>query len=249
MSKSSSKARTGDIFEKALRANIEAVRELIAFLDIPESEIIELQALGGGPPMRIFVRAKDLHTAFPLPSYAGIYMIYNPIKEWWVKDKPKGWHVQPKDGGTSNIHMAGIRVLIFDCDADRANGVAGGKISATDAEKERARALSVMVREKLLALGVPENSIATIDSGNGFYIAVTLETMPVDHIGLISRCMQGMKEACKVDGAEVDTSVDDAKNLYALPGSMKGKGLHSLERPHRPVTIEAPGLPLKVALA
>lgn len=223
-----------------------ALRDQLDFLGVGADEVIELQALDCNPeyPRRdnrsVFVRAADACTALrAAPTTAtGIYLVVNRIWPQATTKRALGkWAKMPKGAGTRDSDIECRRVLAIDCDAIRPSGT-----SASAAQKARAVDLAARVRAYLVdECGLSDLAIGEVDSGNGRQLWIALADLPVD-APAIERTLDALAARFASPGAVIDTTCHDPKRILPAAGSVKRKGVHSDEYPHRPVRFDGPGL-------
>ncbi len=230
----------------------EEAKVQLAFLGAADDEVIELQALkvaerGDYKSTRaINVRVRDIAKAFAaLPNAQGIFLVANPIRTQATQRRPHGsWEKLEKGEAVADDDILYRRVMMIDCDAIRPSGT-----SASDEQKAESSAVADRVFAFLIEAGIADESIARVDSGNGYQLWIALDNVPCDDGGTVKRILVALDAMFATPGVKIDTGVSDPKRLFPLAGTMKRKGLHSAEYPHRPVrVIDAPGLPLRVTL-
>lgn len=237
--------------QEGLAPNIE---RFLAFLGWTEGEVFELQALH--VPDGRWTQSKAAHGAslaelIALAEQAdrwkaqGIYALFNRIDPGVQHRRgPGAWHVVPKGEGTTDKDVLGRRALYFDFDPQRTRG-----ISATADELGAAAARAVDARA-LLAQLVPEASIGAGLSGNGLALFLALEEhAPDPEVEALIKTVLLLVAAKLDDGAvKVDASVADPKRLCPAFGTLKRKGAHSADRPHRRSAFLAPEQPHRLRL-
>src|SRR5262245_1734395 len=160
----------------------------------------------------------------------GVYFTINPLKRGVLTRPGLANQVRPGRRGdsASEADVARRRWLFIDADPRRPAGMKG--CSATDAEKARARAKILQVRDFMTGLGWPLPLLA--DSGNGFHLLYRID-LPVDDGGLVRRVLRALAGRFDDCAVEIDTSVHDAPRITRLYGTRASKGNASDDRPHR----------------
>lgn len=130
---------------------------------------------------------------------------------------------------TSDGDIVRRRWILVDIDVDRPSG-----ISASEPEREVSRDTGRSVFDYLKAEGFPGASLATMTSGNGFYVLVRVD-LPVDSASesLCKRFLQALAAKFDSSQAHIDQKCFNASRIAALCGTLKGKGDSTEERPHR----------------
>lgn len=236
------------------------LRRFLAFLGWTEGEVFELQALhvpadksagrwkdapgmaAHGATLATLERLATQGDAF---KAQGVYAIFNRIDPGVQHRRgPDAWREVPKGDGTSDRDVTQRRALYIDLDPQRTRG-----ISASDDELLAAGLRAEQARE-LLARVLPPETIGVGRSGNGCALFVALEpTRPEGEIERVCKAALVALASLLDDAAvKVDTSVSEPKRLCFLPGTVKRKGAHSSERPHRRAAFLGPKAPRRLAL-
>ena len=166
-------------------------------------------------------------------GYEGVYFLLNPIDPALnsaLEARGEGINRMSKaqqGESTSDADICRLRWLLLDFDPVRIKGV-----SATDDEKECAKALAHAVVEDLTARGWPEPLRA--DSGNGYHALYRID-LPNDAAsrGLLKGVLQALAERHDTAGAKVDRSTFNPARITKAYGSLAAKGKSTSERPHR----------------
>lgn len=230
----------------------------LGFLGWAEGEPLELQALHV-PADRTAGRWRDapgmaahgstLASLERLASEAdkfkaqGVYLLFNAIDPGVQHRRgPGAWHAVPKGEGTTDRDVTHRRALYIDLDPQRTRG-----ISATAAELLAAADRAARARE-LLARFIPAETIGAGLSGNGCALFVALAPTPPEGEGerLVKAALVALAGLLDDAAVKVDTSVSDPKRLCFLPGTVKRKGSHSTERPHRRAAFLGPETPRRL---
>lgn len=227
----------------------------LAFLGWQEGEWFELQALGvpdGKARVNRAAHGSDLATLTRLAESAdaargvGVYAIFNQIKPAVVaRHERNAWYTMGREdkgddkNSTKDHDIARRRLLYFDFDPEREDGVKG--ISATDDEMRLTFDRAARCHDLLVRFISPK-SIGAGRSGNGSALFLRLAAMAPDKEN--ERIIRSILEAVAMllDDAfvTVDLKVYDPKRLCFLPGTVKRKGAHSPERPHRRASFVGP---------
>ena len=117
--------------------------------------------------------------------------------------------------------------LFFDFDPERPKGQ-----SATDSELAAAEIRARGLAAKLTALGWPAPLVAM--SGNGFHLQYrTALTNNAETAEMLKAIYAGLAAEFDDDEVTFDRSVKNPARLCCLYGSIKRKGIHHPQRPHR----------------
>jgi hypothetical protein len=239
------------------------LRRFLAFLGWTEGEVFELQVLKAprdtrdgrwkdgmnmaahGATLAVIERLAAQGDAF---KAIGVYAIFNRIKPAVQHRRgPDAWHVVPDKEGTKNADITHRRVLYFDLDPEREDGVKN--ISTTGVELQAAVERAERARVILTSI-IPGESIGGGLSGNGCALFVALEPMPPEGEPdrLVKAALVALAGLLDDDVVKVDTSVSEAKRLCFLPGTVKRKGAHHPDRPHRRTAFLGSEAPRRLAL-
>jgi len=160
--------------------------------------------------------------------FSGFYLLLNPVHDDMLAKCAN--RIERRDSRASKTSIKRRRRFVIDIDPERLSG-----ISATEDEREAARAVAVDVDNFLCEQGWPQ--AAFISSGNGYqYIYAYDEPNDDATADLIKSLLAGLHAKFSVEGkAHVDTSCFDACRLVCFPWTMKRKGDHVPEmgREHR----------------
>jgi len=178
----------------------------------------------------------------------GVYVIANRIDPAVTtrEESRQQWGPSQKGASTTDGDISARMALYIDPDAERVR-----RTSATDEEKEHARAVAGRVLE-LAAESLPLASLGVGDSGNGYSILVALDALPntPEVENEIGGALAAMDHLLTTDRAKIDRSVKDAKRLVPLFGTMKRKGAPGIpERPHRRTAFVCAPEVVRVGLA
>jgi predicted P-loop ATPase len=137
------------------------------------------------------------------------------------------------------------RILV---DVDPLRKADDQKISATFDEKRAAFDVAWEVVKYFFTEIGPEYLAITVDSGNGCHLVYTID-LPndADSVDLINRILTGLSRKFSNATAHIDTAVGNPSRISGLPGTVKRKGQHSAERPHR--VVQVTNMPQSVHLA
>lgn len=128
--------------------------------------------------------------------------------------------------------------LLLDVDPKRPSGISSSEVELTAAVEAGAA-----VRDWLIALGVPANSLATAKSGNGCYVLVRLPDYEVtaERTTIKQAFVNHVADLYSNDLVEIDRTVYNPARLVGALGAMKVKGENIAERPHRRSAIGTVG--------
>jgi len=203
------------------------------FLGVADDEVIELQALGvetsyGSATRHVYTTRATLDAVIAAaPKAVGHYLIGNALHPQATTRSPRGkWSPMAKGESTTDADVSRRRLMIIDCDAPRPKG--------TSASDEQKAPTLTAARAIMADLGVPAGSMALIDSGNGHQVWLRIDAPP--ECPDVKRILTGLA-SYSTDRVKVDTSVHEAKRLVPLASTLKRKGAHSAEYPHRPVRV------------
>jgi hypothetical protein len=112
------------------------------------------------------------------------------------------------------------------------------KISATDAEKQKAHVIAIKVRDYLRGRGWPDPSFG--DSGNGYHELYKIN-LPADDGGIVKDILWLLARLFDTAEVKIDQAVHNPSRIWKLPGTLARKGDDIPERPHRrSVILEKP---------
>ncbi|MFH0947125.1 MAG: YfjI family protein [Planctomycetota bacterium] len=169
---------------------------------------------------------KLIQAASNIQGAQGIYFTLNPVKPALLaRSTNRARPCSKGDMTTSDSDIVRRQFLFLDFDAVRPSG-----ISATDDEKTAAMERANVVRTDLVARGWPEPILA--DSGNGAHLLFCVD-LPSDDDGLLERATQAISVRYSDDTVNIDTSTANPARLIPLYGTLKAKGDHTEDRPHR----------------
>lgn len=226
----------------------------LAFLGWTEGELLELQALNvpdGKWFKNMAAHGSTLAMLERLASEAdrfkaqGVYLLFNAIDPGVQHRRgPGAWHAVPKGEGTTDRDVTHRRALYIDLDPQRTRGV-----SATAAELLAAADRALAARE-LLARFIPAETIGAGLSGNGCALFVALAPTSPEGEGerMVKAALVALAGLLDDAAVKVDTSVSEPKRLCFLPGTVKRKGAHSTERPHRRAAFLGPATPRRLTV-
>lgn len=156
----------------------------------------------------------------------GVYFSLNPIKSAAYAKGPARMVVANHGETSADADVERRTTLLLDFDAPREVT----HVSATEAEKDQARAHAAQVRAFLNDEGWPRP--IEVDSGNGFQLLYRID-LAADDGGLVERVLKGLAATFPRDHGGIDVSVHNAARIARLPFTWNRKG-HSIEdRPHR----------------
>lgn len=176
------------------------------------------------------------------PHCEGAYVIHNPIHPGIAQS---GWKAVRKGGATHDDDVLAITSVVIDVDT-----VAPKHCSATEAEKALTRDTMWRVVDWLRAQGLPRHSIATGDSGNGYWVMIAVHPVAyrgqddarkraikaktqafLRHLGVLFDVADPTREGQKL--VKIDPVVSNPGRLSPAFGTWKRKGENTAERPHR----------------
>ena len=126
---------------------------------------------------------------------------------------------------TADNDIKRIDWLLIDADPKRPSGV-----SATNDEKEKAKATIKRVYEYLRGIGFSEPVIC--DSGNGYHLLYHVEMVPSDS-SEIKKFLSALDILFTDDDVGIDTSVFNPSRITKVYGTIAHKGASTKDRPHR----------------
>jgi hypothetical protein len=155
----------------------------------------------------------------------GVYFTLNPIDPGLLARRCN--RVAKADAGelSKDKDVLRRRWLLVDADPVRVAGV-----SATDAEKEQARALALAARDHLRGRGWPDPILT--DSGNGYHLLYRID-LPADDNGLLARALAALAGRFDTELATIDQTVHNPGRICKLPYTWARKGDNTPDRPHR----------------
>ncbi|WP_394796980.1 hypothetical protein [Armatimonas sp.] len=132
---------------------------------------------------------------------------------------------------TKDTNILRRRWIFVDIDPVRASG-----ISSSEAQLQAGERVYSQVFDFLVELGFSSESLATMTSGNGFYILVRCD-LPNDEESrlLVEKFLKGLGSRFDCPEAHIDTATSNASRVAALCGTIKAKGDNLPDAPHRPV--------------
>jgi putative DNA primase/helicase len=195
-------------------------------------EIIEVRVLrDGAPPLTGFFDNQESLVAEveKIEGARGIYITPNPVNGELFARSPNKVTVARSGECSSDSDIVTRRFLLIDVDPVRPTN-----LSATDAEKDAAFAILMLVASFLSELGFPPPIVA--DSGNGGHLIYRID-LPTNDEGLVRAVLKRLDELFSDSGAKVDTSVHNPARIWKLYGTLARKGKSTAERPHRMARI------------
>ena len=153
----------------------------------------------------------------------GVYFTPNPVKNSPKIAKMNDIRVATRGSLTTDDDIEEIRWLLIDVDPERPTGK-----SATEEEKDEAKAVTLDIYTALKDLGWPQPFLG--DSGNGFHLMYAVSG--VDS-ATIREVLDGLAFMFNTDGAKVDQLVFNPSRIWKMYGTTARKGEHTPERPHR----------------
>lgn len=207
------------------------IRRALTVLYQP-GQVVELRALGVGG--RTVAGYFDDHTklaeaAARLSGNAtGVYVVLNEFTPALLARFANRLTTGPKTL-TQDSDILLRHYLPVDIDAMRPSG-----ISSTDAEHDAAIKVARKIKEYLIGLEFPTDSIIIGDSGNGAHLLVRVD-LPNDEVNkdLIKTCLEALGAQFNDNIASIDPTVFNAGRIWKLPGTLTRKGDNTPDRPHR----------------
>lgn len=236
---------------QSVRFNPDALRlmaERVLLLEL--GDVCEVRVIGtkGAEFSGYFDNAEDLlrevERLTKMRGVDSIYTVLNRPDPRLLARYNNRLEARPKTT-TSDNDIAARRWILVDIDVDRPSG-----ISASDQERETSRNTGRAIFDYLKGEGFPGASLATMTSGNGFYVLVRVD-LPVDPASesLCKRFLQALATRFDCSEAHIDQKCFNASRIAALCGTLKGKGDSTEERPHRLVMpIRFPEFPVPATL-
>lgn len=212
-------------------------------LFVRDGEVVELRALKAEPAIgrqptivagyfdsthidEMAAKAFDLTT---VGRAEGVYFTLNPLlPDVLARCANRAVPARTDDLSSDKDVLRRARLLI-DVDPFRPTG-----ISASASEKERAKSISLQIREFLDGQGWPKPIFA--DSGNGFHLLYDID-LPVGDGGLVKRVLVALAARFDTPDAKVDTRVFNPARIVKLYGTRAQKGDDTPDRPHRYASI------------
>jgi len=204
-----------------------------------ETQVLEARGLSEMYPPNLFAHVTSeggLEVAFREAEEKfgglGVFYVLNEVNRLVrLRAQVDQWNRQTKGGGTTDADIVSRRAFYFDLDPVRP--VKG--ISASDEESRYAVDVAIRCYAELAADLGSDACLGFGFSGNGAQVYVALDSLPIDDAttAVIRGLLVAAKHVYSTDKVEFDTSVGDAKRLCPAFGTVKRKGVHSPERPHR----------------
>jgi hypothetical protein len=190
-----------------------------------------------------FGRIADLACDLVIVDPVSIYICPNPVRK---TEKPP-WHLHnrfgrvktgegPKAADTEFVHW-----IIIDVDP-----VTKGSRRGMNSTADEHQACQDLLRTILDAEPMIDRAAWFGSSGNGAYALVRVNLANTDEThAMVDGFLATLAKKYPSHGACVDDQWDATKKI-GVPGSLKCKGPHSVERPRRVVTMERLGEPVEV---
>jgi P4 family phage/plasmid primase-like protien len=213
------------------KADIAEIKQAINVLFQP-SDVVELRALKiTGKTHAGYFNDLDLlkNQAARLSGLAaGVYAVLNQINPNLLARSQNRITVGPEHL-TQDKDIIRRRWLPIDADARRPSG-----ISSTEQEHEAAITVAKNIKNFLLKLGFPADSIIVGDSGNGGHVLIRID-LPNDEEteAVIKNCLRALAVKFDNETVSIDQSVFNASRIWKLPGTQARKGDSTDTRPHR----------------
>ncbi len=163
---------------------------------------------------------------------ANIYLTLNPVQPACIS-RARNRILDRTSKTTADSDILKRSWLFLDFDPRRE-----GVVSSTADELLTAEAKLHLVVAFLTEEGWPEPVVAM--SGNGFYALYRIDLPNGQYsTGLVGDVLSALDEMFSSEHVHIDTTVSNASRLIGLVGTLKVKGEHTLERPHRRSRLEA----------
>ena len=215
------------------KTDISEIKRAIALIHQP-GDVVELRAFDENGythagyfdnPTKLADEAARLSNR---PDMAGVYIIPNLIHKSLLNRAANHLYNDHKKEKktTADANILKRRWFLIDIDAECAAG-----ISSTDEEHKAALETGCNIKNFLVSIGFPKDSIILADSGNGAHVLVRIGDIPnnAENTDLIKTCIAVLK--AKFSG--VDESVVNDARIWKLYGTMCRKGDSTEDRPHR----------------
>jgi hypothetical protein len=163
------------------------------------------------------------------PHARGVYFLLNPLDPDLLARCCNKVATAGKDFSAGDADVLRRRWLPVDVDSRRKSG-----ISATEAERRRAKRVAWEVHKFLTGRGWPAPVIG--DSGNGYHLIYRIDE-PRDDGGRVKHCLEALASRFDDESVSIDTSVHNPARIWRLFGSLNRKGDHAGERPHRATAV------------
>ena len=205
------------------------VQAIMKTIDVikPEDALIEVRSFSGKPKSGYFRDKNQMLLCidkFPNDTW---YFVMNKVKDECYSREQNEKILQGKLTTTSDKDVDGIDWILIDCDPVRATG-----ISASNAEKEKAKQTALKVYEFLKNIGFSYPVVA--DSGNGYHLLYKVHLVPNDETTkLIKDFLASLDCLFSDEFVNIDTAVFNPSRITKLYGTVAKKGSHTEERPHR----------------
>lgn len=219
---------------------VEETQRIRRFLGIQENELIELTNVIKG---RMWVGQTStfnghvllLSTNNDFRGYSASYMLVNgPVNPDLASRYQQDRWETAYNGRATDKDIGTRRAIFIDVDPVRVSG-----ISSTQAEYDATQAVAREIYDTLSQAHAKE-CMGFGCSGNGFYLLLALEpSLPTkESTERIQRFLNLLNLKFGNERVKIDTTVANPARLMSCPGTMKCKGVHSEERPHRMTWFE-----------
>jgi hypothetical protein len=212
-----------------------STREFRKFCGFGDCDTLELVAFGGRQKIQVaYARSLEcqlrlLSEAETQPELKGTYSYFNLIHEGlYARIGENRW--RPGAPHASDNEVTELRGVYCDFDVDRPRD-----ISSTDSEKASAREVAAACRDYLTSALGTDACFGLGDSGNGYSLFVAVEPIKPtkDTTAKVKRFLSAMATKFARPGIVIDVSVCNPARLCPAFGTLKRKGVHCPERPHR----------------
>ena len=189
--------------------------------------LFELRSVGRTVMSGYFADAETAVKHLQKHKSETFYIVLNEIDNACYSREQSNTLIAKPKKTTADCDIVGRNWVLVDIDPKRISGV-----SATDDEKEIAKAVTKQVYLFLKNKGVAKPIIA--DSGNGYHLLYRIHTKNKAHdTDTIKAFLGYLDMTFSNEQVEIDTSVHNAARITKLYGTMATKGANTPERPHR----------------
>jgi hypothetical protein len=158
----------------------------------------------------------------------GVYVTLNPVQPALLARAANSVKPYAKVT-TSDGDVLVRRESLLDADPRRPAG-----ISSTDTEHEATLAVTRRCRDWLIDQGIPRESLALTDSGNGGHVLIRVDLPNDDEATrLVRQALEVVGRRLDTETIKVDPTVYNASRIVKLYGTLAAKGDSLPDRPHR----------------
>jgi hypothetical protein len=185
------------------------------------------------------IMAQDIVKLSERLAIDGVFWTIQTIKPELLA-RSRNRFVEGPESTTADVDVISFAWLPVDIDPVRASG-----ISASDAEKQKAREVMERVVSFFRELGIDP---LVADSGNGFHILIRI-ALGADRKDLVKAVLASLAERFDTEDAKIDKSIHNPARILKAYGTIARKGEPSEDRPHRKATLEFVPDPMPEALS